>query len=162
MHHPRPEVFPRNVGVHSGYHPPVDYESLGQTLKKLRKAAGLSMKELGARLGYSYQWVDNIEGGRRRPDITDIERFAEACGRRVVFDIVAPDAVPVVLTPSARSVVDALQGLSEEERAQVIETAVLLQRARPGAGGAALSVLRSLQRAPEEPAYLLAVGDPND
>jgi transcriptional regulator with XRE-family HTH domain len=157
----------------------VNYDDLAAQLKKLRKQAGLSMKELALKLGYSYQWVDNIEGARRRPDIPDIERFAEACGQRVVFEIVPPGAMPTLLSEEERELVEATRGnadvarelfdaardLSGEDRAGLIEAAGLLLRARPGARAAALSVLRNLQEVPADQVRTPrweAVGDPDE
>ena len=52
----------------------------GQQIKAARKAAGLTQKELGSRIGVTYQTVAQWENGLRHPKWETIERIAAALG----------------------------------------------------------------------------------
>lgn len=54
--------------------------SLSERLKSLRKEAGLSLKQLAAKLGYSKAHVANVESARSQPSRRYLERFAAAFG----------------------------------------------------------------------------------
>lgn len=123
----------------------VDWTALPRVLKDVRKSAGLTMKELAARLGVTAAAVDHYEGGRRTPDPEMVDAFVSACGRRLLFEIVDPAAEVVALDRSERDIVNLWRASDPASRATIMEFAELLQRARPGAPGAALAVLRSLQ-----------------
>ena len=114
------------------------------------------MKELAARLHVTAAAVDHYEGGRRTPDPAMVDAFVRACGRQLVFAIVEPTAQMVALDPVERELVTAWRAASPERSAALAEFARLLQHARPGAEGAALAVLRSLQEAPAAPARTAA------
>ena len=135
---------------------------LPQALKEVRKAAGLSMKELAARLGYSDRWTDHVESGRRGISIEDLERFAHACGRRLVLDVVAPGQEPVILSPPERAILALLREADDDQREAIRRFAELLPGAREGAAGAALSVLANLQRAPRATGGQRATGTPEE
>jgi transcriptional regulator with XRE-family HTH domain len=56
-------------------------ESLGQRLKRLREAAGLSQQDLAVRAGLSVSVVSQIEQGRKAdPRMTTVLFLAEALG----------------------------------------------------------------------------------
>ncbi len=59
---------------------------IGSQLRQLRKAAGLTQAELGARLGCTQRRITNIEGGVRRPSVELLGQWARACGRHYVYD----------------------------------------------------------------------------
>ncbi|HUQ14043.1 MAG TPA: helix-turn-helix transcriptional regulator [Novosphingobium sp.] len=69
-----PEVAERGV---SGEAPPDD-DTLGARLQRLRKARGLSLDQLAARLGVSKPTIWAWEHGRARPIESRIEALAEA------------------------------------------------------------------------------------
>ncbi len=53
--------------------------TFGELLRYLRRRAGLTLKELGAAVGYSESQVARLEGGQRLPDVLAIKtQFAEA------------------------------------------------------------------------------------
>jgi predicted RNA-binding Zn-ribbon protein involved in translation (DUF1610 family) len=54
--------------------------ALGDRLRRLRRAAGLTGKELGARTGMGQSRVSEIETGRRPPSPAEAERLASALG----------------------------------------------------------------------------------
>jgi predicted RNA-binding Zn-ribbon protein involved in translation (DUF1610 family) len=54
--------------------------ALGDRLRRFRRAAGLTGKELGARAGMSQSRVSDVETGRRPPSPAETERVAAALG----------------------------------------------------------------------------------
>lgn len=54
---------------------------VGKRLREARKAAGLTLRELCQRAGLAnYQTIDNIERGRQRASVDQIESLARALG----------------------------------------------------------------------------------
>ncbi len=51
---------------------------IGHNIKKLRKAAGLTQKQLGEKLGISFQSVAQWETGKRIPKIETLRKIAAA------------------------------------------------------------------------------------
>lgn len=51
--------------------------SINQNLKKLRQIAGLTQEEVADKIGVTRQAISGYESGRRQPDLTMIERFAQ-------------------------------------------------------------------------------------
>lgn len=49
-------------------------------IKQLREAAGLSQRELGARIGVSGPAVAMWESGENRPSLTNLEKLADVLG----------------------------------------------------------------------------------
>jgi transcriptional regulator with XRE-family HTH domain len=56
------------------------YRATVEVLVEARKAAGLTQRELAARLGRPYSVVANIERGERRIDIVEFIAVARALG----------------------------------------------------------------------------------
>lgn len=56
------------------------YRNLPPFLKKLRKAAGLTIRELGQKLNQPHSFVYKSEFGLRRVDVTEFAVWAKACG----------------------------------------------------------------------------------
>ena len=54
-------------------------ESIGERLKRLRLAAGLSQREL-ASPGVSYAYISRIEAGTRQPSVKALRKLAERLG----------------------------------------------------------------------------------
>jgi transcriptional regulator with XRE-family HTH domain len=142
----------------------VDWTSLPQILKDVRKAAGLTMKDLAVKLGVSVGAVDHYEGGRRTPDPETVDAFVSACGKKLVFEIVEPGVEVVPLDASEQELVSLWRAATPERREALMQFGYLLPSARPGAGDAALGVLRTLQEraggAVESDRW--AVGDPRE
>ena len=57
-----------------------DYYALRARLQKTRTDAGLSQRDLAARLGAPHSWVAKVENGERRIDLVEFCWFALACG----------------------------------------------------------------------------------
>jgi transcriptional regulator with XRE-family HTH domain len=56
-----------------------EYKALQAELRTIRKAAGLSQRDLAARLKVAPSWVAKVEAGERRIDIVELCRLASAC-----------------------------------------------------------------------------------
>lgn len=56
------------------------YLDFGIRLAEIRIAIGLSQLELAERLGYSRPSISNIEAGRQRVLLDDVDRFSKALG----------------------------------------------------------------------------------
>jgi transcriptional regulator with XRE-family HTH domain len=138
----------------------VDWTTLPRMLKDVRKSAGLTMKELASRLGVTAAAVDHYEGGRRTPDPETVEAFVTACGKKLVFEVVDPATEVVPLDRTEQELVSLWRAVGPERRRALMEFGYLLPRARPGADGAALGVLRSLQEPSAGAEGLWSLGDP--
>jgi transcriptional regulator with XRE-family HTH domain len=57
-----------------------EYRMLRIALRDLRAAAGLSQRELAARLKVPHSWVAKVESGERRIDFVEVYWYAVACG----------------------------------------------------------------------------------
>jgi transcriptional regulator with XRE-family HTH domain len=57
-----------------------EYRVLRAQLRQARDAAGLSQRELAARLQVPHSWVAKVEAGERRLDFVEFCWFATACG----------------------------------------------------------------------------------
>jgi transcriptional regulator with XRE-family HTH domain len=60
-----------------------EYRALQAELRTIREAAGLSQRELAARLKVAPSWVAKVEAGERRIDIVELCRLAAACNADV-------------------------------------------------------------------------------
>ena len=57
-----------------------NYRGLPSFLRKLREEAGLTQRQLGAKLKKPQSWVYNGETGNRRVDVTEFVAWSRACG----------------------------------------------------------------------------------
>lgn len=57
-----------------------EYAALRAELRGLREQAGLSQRELAARLEVPHSWVAKVEVGERRIDCVEFCWFVTACG----------------------------------------------------------------------------------
>lgn len=56
-----------------------DYALLRSELRRVREAAGLSQRNLAARLEVPHSWVAKVETGERRIDLVEFCWFVAAC-----------------------------------------------------------------------------------
>jgi len=56
-----------------------EYAALRSTLTQVRKKAGLSQRQLAARLQVPHSWVAKVENGERRIDLVEFGWFVSAC-----------------------------------------------------------------------------------
>ena len=56
------------------------YRRLLPLLRKLRESAGMTQRDLGAKLRKPQSWVQNCETGGRRVDVTEFAVWCRACG----------------------------------------------------------------------------------
>lgn len=76
-----------------------EYAVLRAELRTSRTGAGLSQRQLAARLQFPHTWVAKVESGERRIDVIELGWFLAACGvdplpvlKQVVRQIPAPAA----------------------------------------------------------------------
>ena len=60
--------------------PVTDSETIGERIKKARKEAKLTQRQLGEKLGVSDVMVSHYEHGDRKPKIETVKKFANALG----------------------------------------------------------------------------------
>lgn len=108
----------QNVGVAARYRGIVTstIQAIGSELRAARHRSTLTMKEAAAAAGRTYQWLDNLEAGRReRVLLSDIDSVARAYGLRLWVKL-APDAPgePVFLSAAVAHIAGQLTGLAPE------------------------------------------------
>ncbi len=59
---------------------PIQSETLGADLRALRKARGLTLADLGERLGRSVGWISQVERDLSQPSVDDLRHFGEVLG----------------------------------------------------------------------------------
>ncbi|MGH9452128.1 MAG: helix-turn-helix domain-containing protein [Terriglobia bacterium] len=59
--------------------------ALAKAVIKARNRAGLTQTELARKMGTTQPTVARLEGGRTRPSMRTLERFAEATGSRLLI-----------------------------------------------------------------------------
>ncbi len=74
-------------------------------IRYLRKAKGMSAKDVSERMGISRPFYTQLEGGTRRISIKYLEGIARALSTTVA-DLYSEDRVPVFSEVATRSVVD--------------------------------------------------------
>lgn len=57
------------------------YRRLPEFLRELREEAGLTQRDLGAKLKKPQSWIYNCETANRRVDLMEFVLWARACGR---------------------------------------------------------------------------------
>jgi transcriptional regulator with XRE-family HTH domain len=55
-------------------------ERVGLNLQKLRRERGLSQEELADRANIHQTYLSGVEGGKRNPTVTVLQRIAQALG----------------------------------------------------------------------------------
>ncbi len=78
----------RNPEVKAEYEALKLEEKLAARLMQIRRSAGLTQKELAARIGAKQAAVARIESGRHVPELATLEGYALATGRKLVVDFV--------------------------------------------------------------------------
>ncbi|MBC7220595.1 helix-turn-helix domain-containing protein [Candidatus Bipolaricaulota bacterium] len=59
-------------------------EDLGRRLRDLRMQCGLTLQELGAKVGKSESYLSKLEHGKINPSLATLKKIADALGRPVV------------------------------------------------------------------------------
>jgi len=57
-----------------------EYALLKSILRESRQSAGLTQRDLAARLAVPHSWVAKVESGERRIDLIEFGWFMAACG----------------------------------------------------------------------------------
>jgi transcriptional regulator with XRE-family HTH domain len=61
-----------------------EFLSVGEQVRRLRLAAGLTQQQLACRTGSSQPALAHIEAGRRTPTLSTLEKLARALGHDLV------------------------------------------------------------------------------
>ncbi len=61
-----------------------DYAAVRAELVAMRQRAGLTQRDLAARLGLRHTWVGKSEQGERRVDLLELFAWCRACGEDAV------------------------------------------------------------------------------
>ena len=72
----------------------MEREELPKRLRELRVNAGISQQVLGSRLGRPQSYVSKIENGERRVELHEVEEWARAAGKTMVWAFVDGDPTP--------------------------------------------------------------------
>lgn len=85
----------------------VDYKAIGERLRSLREARGMTQKEVAAAIGLTVGGVSAIEHAKGKPPLFRIEAYCNAVGADIIFEIVdAPvrslGATLATMTPEKR------------------------------------------------------------
>jgi len=97
-------------------------------VREARRRAGLTQSELAARVGTSQPAIARYERARAMPDLTTLQRIAEACGLELRLELVEPDGQRDLAERAA------LERTAEERiRANTRQTELIhaLRRGRP-------------------------------
>jgi len=62
---------------------------VGENVKRLRLAAGLTQEQFAERSGFSQQYISDLERGRRNPTVVSLYELAQALGAEPQALIVA-------------------------------------------------------------------------
>ena len=73
----------------------MEREELPKRLRELRLNAGISQQVLGSRLGRPQSYVSKIENGERRIELHEVEEWARAAGKTMVWAFVDGDPSPM-------------------------------------------------------------------
>ena len=91
----------------------VEWQELGRAVRERRRASGLTLVALAARVGLSQPFLSQVENGRARPSLMSLHRIAEALGStpQALFGGVAdPEAGPAVVRADDVRLVDVAEG----------------------------------------------------
>lgn len=101
----------------------------GSLLRRIRQSHGLTLREVGRRIGYSQQYVGDIERGDRRGNYDYVAAFADGMGVRRDWLLVRMGHLPKRVTdknptaPQVEYALDILTGdrLIPEEEVESLE-----------------------------------------
>lgn len=104
-------------------------ETFGKRVRELRTKIGMTQPQLAEAIDMSVEWVRRIENGGASPSFGTITELAKALSVR------PQDLFAETSPPLANRIAVAVQGLSEEQVAWLIEGARLLQQHASGSAG---------------------------
>lgn len=107
----------------------------GQWVRRERKSLGLSLRELGEKVGFSHNHISNIENGERGANLEFCQRFAKVLG--INYEEVERYAglrptnyipsEPKTLSPIAEQIADSIKNLPIDDQKLVLKIAELLK-----------------------------------
>lgn len=66
----------------------MESKTIGQRLREIRKAAGMTQTELAEKIGKARGWANDIESGRINLNVQFVTKWAEVCGYAVEWNFV--------------------------------------------------------------------------
>lgn len=100
-----------------------------KAIRARRKELGLTQKELGDLVGCNESTISQYESGKRWPQQEMLLKLAEALHMSV--SEMTGDSMSLSLTPLQRQLVDATDGLSDDDLRALINVAKRMQTALP-------------------------------
>lgn len=91
-----------------------------QRLRELRKAKGLSMKELGKMFGLAESTISLYESGKRQPDTEIIKRFANFFGVSVDYLLGVSQEEEPEYTEDEKELFELMAQLTDEEAQEML------------------------------------------
>lgn len=78
--------------------------AIAEELYRARRSAGLTQKRLAEKLRTRQTYISEVERGGRNITLETLERYAAACGKRVVFKLTAAPRRPARTRKVATSI----------------------------------------------------------
>lgn len=115
----------------------VDRSLLGDTLRTLRARRGMTVRDLAAVAGVSYQYVSALENGVRSANVTldTLARILDAVGAHL--EVATPGDEP----EGVREACAELRAMTPDDRRRAVRVLAALRRVRPRTADALLVAL---------------------
>ena len=100
-----------------------EWHELGRAVRERRRASGLTLVGLAARVGLSQPFLSQVENGRARPSLMSLHRIAEALGstpQALFAGASDPEAGPVVVRAGDVRIVDVREWEPAESTCHVL------------------------------------------
>jgi transcriptional regulator with XRE-family HTH domain len=101
-------------------------DEIGRRIQKAREEAGLSQEELASRLGLTQAALSNYELGKRRPNLTNLERLSMLLNKPLLYFLEDPKPMPDPaeeerLDESIYEMISLLGEMPEDERKYLLD-----------------------------------------
>ena len=110
--------------------------NLGESIRKIRQARGISQGEMQKRTGILRSYLSRVENGHTVPSFATLQRLAGAMGV-TLSDFFSPEGAPPLSSGSGdsggeylRELKNLLPQLSAEQRQQLLDTVKQMARTR--------------------------------
>ena len=100
----------------------VPMDKMPNRLRAMRKKAGLTLVEVGERMGLTHTHLSNMERGVRKLDLETMEKLARILDCTVA-DFLRDDHFPDRLSSQEQAVIDNLRRMEEGDRNRVADIA---------------------------------------
>lgn len=100
----------------------VPMDKLPNRVREMRKKAGMTLEEVGEKLGLTHTHLSNIERGHRKLDLATMEKLARVL-RCSVADFLTDDHFPDRLNYQEQQILDDLRRMDDSDRNRVADIA---------------------------------------